>query len=65
MWTENDLGDQSGKYFIVTGGNTGLRFMTARYLLQAGARVLITARDPGRGRKGGPIVSATVRVYAY
>lgn len=51
MWTEKDLGDLSGRYYIVTGGNTGLGFMTARYLLQAGARVLITAREPGRGQE--------------
>jgi NAD(P)-dependent dehydrogenase (short-subunit alcohol dehydrogenase family) len=50
MWDEKDIGDLSGKLYLVTGGNTGLGFMTARYLLQAGARVIFTARDPGRGQ---------------
>ncbi|MCB1669671.1 MAG: SDR family NAD(P)-dependent oxidoreductase [Gammaproteobacteria bacterium] len=50
MWNEKDIGDQNGKLYIVTGGNTGLGFMTAQFLLRAGARVLFTARDPDRGK---------------
>ncbi|MEZ5490238.1 MAG: SDR family NAD(P)-dependent oxidoreductase [Gammaproteobacteria bacterium] len=50
MWNEKNIGDLSGKLYIVTGGNTGLGFTTTQYLLRAGARVLFTARDPDRGQ---------------
>ena len=50
MWNDQNIGDLSGKVYVVTGGNTGLGFMTTRYLLQAGARVIFTARDAGRGQ---------------
>lgn len=50
MWKEEHIGDLSGKMYIVTGGNTGLGFMTAQHLLQAGARVIFTSRNLGRGK---------------
>lgn len=34
---------------LVTGANTGIGFHLARQLAQAGARVLLGSRDPGRG----------------
>ena len=42
--------DMSGKTLIVTGGNSGIGFETAAALAGAGARVIITARDPRRGQ---------------
>jgi len=39
----------SGKTVVVTGGNSGIGLETAVDLARAGARTLITARDPGRG----------------
>lgn len=41
----------TGRSVIVTGGNSGIGFETAAALADAGARVVITARDPGRGEK--------------
>ncbi|AGL17512.1 SDR family NAD(P)-dependent oxidoreductase [Actinoplanes sp. N902-109] len=35
---------------LITGGNKGIGYETARRLKQAGHTVLIGARDPGRGR---------------
>ncbi|MEX0962484.1 MAG: SDR family NAD(P)-dependent oxidoreductase [Pseudohongiellaceae bacterium] len=49
-WTVEKMGDLAEKLYLVTGGNTGLGFETARRLLQAGARVVITARDAQRGQ---------------
>ena len=51
MWNESDIGDLSGKLYIVTGGNTGLGLATTHCLPGAGARVIFTARDPGRGHE--------------
>lgn len=41
-----DLG-LSDRVFIVTGGSRGLGFATAKALVDDGAKVLLTARDPG------------------
>ncbi|MCV7420302.1 SDR family oxidoreductase [Mycobacterium yunnanensis] len=43
--TQAELFDLSGKCALVTGGTRGIGMMIARGLLQAGARVTISARD--------------------
>ncbi|HUA05197.1 MAG TPA: oxidoreductase [Solirubrobacteraceae bacterium] len=48
-WTTADIPDQSGRVAVVTGASSGLGFATARELARAGARVVLTARSPGRG----------------
>lgn len=40
---------QENTIALVTGANTGIGFHLARQLAQAGARVLLGSRDPGRG----------------
>ncbi|EJF58259.1 NAD(P)-binding protein [Dichomitus squalens LYAD-421 SS1] len=50
-WSIDDVPDQSGKVFLVTGGNTGLGFATAKVLLARNARVYITSRDRDKGRR--------------
>ena len=42
--------DLSGKNAIVTGGHSGLGIETVRALAEAGARVLVPARDPDQAR---------------
>lgn len=46
--THAKLFDLSGKYALVTGGTSGIGMMIARGLLQAGARVVISSRQPDR-----------------
>ncbi|KAH9846731.1 NAD(P)-binding protein [Lenzites betulinus] len=49
-WTVDDMPDQSGKVFLITGGNTGLGFVTAKILLSRNAKVYITSRNRERGQ---------------
>jgi NAD(P)-dependent dehydrogenase (short-subunit alcohol dehydrogenase family) len=48
-WTADDIPDQTGKTVLVTGGNSGLGYETVLRLARKGARVLLAARDRGRG----------------
>lgn len=40
----------TGRTVVITGGNSGIGLETAVALAAAGARTVITARDPARGR---------------
>ncbi|MGH3614845.1 MAG: oxidoreductase [Pseudonocardia sp.] len=61
-WTLGSMPDQTGRIVLVTGATSGLGLASAVALAGAGARVLLTARDPERGkaavervlREGGP-----------
>ncbi|MGQ0573726.1 MAG: oxidoreductase [Pseudonocardia sp.] len=61
-WTLADMPDQTGRTVLVTGATSGLGLHSATALAAAGARVLLTARQPERGkaalehvqRDGGP-----------
>jgi NAD(P)-dependent dehydrogenase (short-subunit alcohol dehydrogenase family) len=48
-WTASDIPDLTGRTAIVTGANSGIGFRAACELARHGARVTLTARDPGRG----------------
>lgn len=48
-WTADQIADQSGRTFIVTGANSGLGFETARELARHGGRVIVAARNEARG----------------
>ena len=47
----NALPDLAGRTILITGGNSGIGKATAAALTAAGASVVITARDPGRGEQ--------------
>lgn len=49
-FTENELGDQSGKTFLITGANTGLGYETARALAQKGGKVWLACRSELKAR---------------
>jgi NAD(P)-dependent dehydrogenase (short-subunit alcohol dehydrogenase family) len=48
-WTADRIADQSGRTFIVTGGNGGLGFETTRQLAAHGGRVVLAARSEQKG----------------
>ncbi len=49
-FTATDVGDQSGRRFLVTGSNTGLGFEAALVLAQRGAHVVMACRNEAKGR---------------
>ncbi len=49
QWTTRDIPSQSGRMAIVTGATGGLGFETALGLAQAGAEVVLTGRNEGKG----------------
>lgn len=48
-WTPARLPDQSGRTFVVTGGNAGIGYFTAEQLASTGAHVVLTARNKAKG----------------
>jgi len=57
-WTEADVPNQSGRTAMITGGNSGIGFETARVLAQRGALLLLGCRDKGKAH------DAVVRIRA-
>ena len=50
-WNPAALPDQSGRVFVVTGGNAGLGYFTVEQLVRAGARVVLAARSEERATR--------------
>jgi NAD(P)-dependent dehydrogenase (short-subunit alcohol dehydrogenase family) len=50
-WTTDDIPNQAGRIFIVTGANSGLGYVTTRELARRGAHVIMTARNEVKGRE--------------
>lgn len=50
-FTPDDVPDQSGRTFIVTGANTGLGFHVARHLARKRARVVLACRSEAKAQE--------------
>ncbi|WP_131768162.1 oxidoreductase [Candidatus Protofrankia californiensis] len=50
-WTADDIPDQAGRTFIVTGANSGLGYITTRELARRGAHVVMAVRNEARGEE--------------
>jgi NAD(P)-dependent dehydrogenase (short-subunit alcohol dehydrogenase family) len=59
-WTANDIPDQAGRTFVVTGANSGLGYVMSLELARRGAHVIMTARDDARGRAAVARIQAAV-----
>jgi NAD(P)-dependent dehydrogenase (short-subunit alcohol dehydrogenase family) len=50
MWTKENISSQAGKIIIVTGGNAGIGFETAKAFYENGAHVILACRDLDKGQ---------------
>ncbi|MHC1561269.1 oxidoreductase [Actinomycetospora sp. C-140] len=51
VWTPADIGDQTGRTFVVTGANSGIGLEASRELARAGAHVVLAVRDTEKGAR--------------
>ncbi|MGV9268060.1 oxidoreductase [Kitasatospora sp. NPDC003701] len=58
QWTAEQIPDQTGRVFLVTGANSGLGLATTRALAARGARVLLAVRDVAKGRQAAAAITA-------
>ena len=49
-WTTTDISDQTGKWAIVTGANSGIGFSAARELARKGCEVILACRNAAKGK---------------
>ncbi len=60
-WSTNDIPDQpDGRVALVTGGNSGLGFATAKGLAGAGLSVILAVRTPAKGDEAAARIRASV-----
>ncbi len=59
-WTTNNMPDQTGKIFAVTGANSGLGFETTKALAEKGATVVMACRNMEKGEQAQNQVLAAV-----
>ncbi|MFH8617146.1 oxidoreductase [Streptomyces sp. NPDC017979] len=57
-WTTDQMPEQHGRTFVVTGANSGLGLATTRALAAKGAHVVLAVRDELRGRQAAARVRA-------
>ncbi|WP_430256832.1 SDR family NAD(P)-dependent oxidoreductase [Neorhizobium sp. DAR64872/K0K18] len=63
-WNEQDVPEQQGRIAVVTGGNAGLGFETARVLAARGATVILAVRDVEKGRQAARRMTGNLHVQA-
>ena len=57
-WTAENLPDQPGKTFVVTGANSGIGLEAARVLAGKGARLVLAVRRPSAGEEAAEMIRA-------
>ena len=55
-WTVKDIPPQTGRLAVVTGANSGIGYETALALANAGARVIVAARNEAKGREAARMI---------
>jgi NAD(P)-dependent dehydrogenase (short-subunit alcohol dehydrogenase family) len=59
-WTSQNITDQSGRTFLVTGANSGLGYVTALELARHHAHVIMVVRNESKGRAAAAAIGALV-----
>lgn len=59
-WTANDIPDQGGKLFVITGANSGLGYEASLALARKGAHVVMACRNLGKGEVARKAILAQV-----
>jgi NAD(P)-dependent dehydrogenase (short-subunit alcohol dehydrogenase family) len=60
VWTESAVPSQTERTVVITGGNTGLGFETARVLAARGASVVLAVRNLDKGKDAAARLSADI-----
>ncbi len=63
-WDARQLGEQAGRTFVVTGGNSGIGLAAARELVSRGAHVVLACRDPRKAEQAREEISRPGRTGA-
>ncbi len=50
-WTPEQLGDLSGRRYLITGGNSGIGLEAAKILAEKGADIVIACRNPSKAEQ--------------
>ena len=58
-WTYDDVPDQTGRTFVVTGGAAGLGLEVSRGLAAAGGHVILAVRTPTKGHEAAARIRRT------
>jgi NAD(P)-dependent dehydrogenase (short-subunit alcohol dehydrogenase family) len=61
QWSVNDIPDQSGRTYLITGANSGLGLHSSIALARRGARVLMACRNPAKAGEALARVESEVR----
>ncbi|MET0829032.1 MAG: SDR family NAD(P)-dependent oxidoreductase, partial [Microbacterium sp.] len=61
-WTQSDLPDLTGSTVIVTGGNSGIGFESARAFAARGAHVVLAVRDEKKGQDAAATIAGSTEV---
>ncbi len=61
-WTTQQIPDQQGRTFIITGANSGIGLEAARVLTARGAKLVLAVRNTGKGERAAEQIGGDTQV---